>query len=76
MRDMPLPKDRCWFALKVGNLNSRCISKRSHHGRHEAKSLKKHPYDRIYWFGGDAREFQAPERNDEFAWSEKRGKTP
>lgn len=67
---------RCAWAIRFGEtLNTRCFMKPAHSGMHEAKGLKKFTYQRVRWFGGDAREFISG-RDDEFAWSERKARTP
>lgn len=70
-----VPKDRCPNAIRYGTgLATRCIGKVAHTspgGKHEGKGLKKDPFRRIVWFGGDAREF-ITDKDSEFSWREKK----
>lgn len=73
MRLGTLSKARCVMAIAMGNLHSRCFYKPGHGGPHEARGLKKFPYQRIKWFQGDGREYQT-ERTDEWAWTPRKQK--
>jgi len=58
---------RCRYALKVNAMSSRCFLKPGHNGPHDAKGMKRYPYQRIRWFVGDDREF-VTDRDTEYAW--------